>query len=565
MKKQGQVIRRAYIVLPKRRTEFQLAEDVLPKLLQRMNHISDIYVITDNPAAQWDTFSRLLEIVTHHLDSFGFVRAQLRPVHPVTNSMMRDLRDAYLAMLAMARPFHQEALSHQVASRWTLLPVLRAKSSEDMHAALELASFLRERMMIPSYALKRGPEVATWARKIDTGKERVIVEEDGRILESLFRHDLLDDLILWSLSSTGGFFLEPCAGVVLDFQRKSSRRCPESPCEDIRYWERVLSCTQDLEHCLLCWERLPESISEEVDLNRRRAEAGRVSLQLGVFAMTRGDLQRAEAHLMRASELLPEGREKGENFLYLGILMLAQGEIREAHRILTEARSLVGDDPSVLYHLGRCELAWKDFVAASDLFKEALDKGFPGKARGELLLQLAICHLNLEEYGDARKILEEIEEESPIVLFYKAMALLGHGEIEGALEFFLRALGKGPDKEDLSTILFYIGHCHKELGNFEEACSWLERAAEADPRSYEAWNLLGYCRFRLGLHHESIGAFLKALEIKQKSALDIANIATNLRELGDRENAIKWYRRALALDPTLGFALENLKKLEAQD
>jgi ribosomal protein S12 methylthiotransferase accessory factor len=45
----------------------------------------------------------------------------------------------------------------------------------------------------------------------------------------------------------------------------------------------------------------------------------------------------------------------------------------------------------------------------------------------------------------------------------------------------------------------------------------------------------------------------------------MANIASNLRDLGDRENSIRWYRRALALDPTLGFALENLKKLEAQN
>jgi len=565
MKREGQVARRAYILLPKNAEDFQMARHILPNVFRRMNHLADIYIITEDPVRDWESLSQTLEMVAEHLLSFGFVRVQLRPVHPVDHSTASGLRNAYIAMSAMAKPFYEEALSHQVASRWTLLPVLRADSSRDLDATLDLASFLKQRMILPSYSLKRGLPRASWSGRIDTAKERIILEEGGRILESLFRNDLLDDLIFWALSSGGGFSLEPCAGIILDFERRGARRCPKSPWYDIWEWERVLSYPDDLEQCLLCWDGIPDSTLDEMTLNGRRSEAGRVSLQLGVFAMTRGDFRVAEAHLQRASDLLPEGADKGEDLLYFGMLRLAQGEIEEAHQVLSKARCLLGDIPSVLYHLGRCEFLWKDYIAASELFRDALGKGLQKEARDDLLIQLAICHLNLEEYDDAREVLEEIEKETPVVLFYKAMAVLGQGHIQRALGLFLRALERGPDGEDLSSVLFYIGHCHKELGNFAEACEWLERATEADSRNYEEWNLLGYCRFRLGLHHESIGAFLKALEIKPRSALDMANIASNLRDLGDRENSIRWYRRALALDPTLGFALENLKKLEAQN
>ncbi len=46
------------------------------------------------------------------------------------------------------------------------------------------------------------------------------------------------------------------------------------------------------------------------------------------------------------------------------------------------------------------------------------------------------------------------------------------------------------------------------------------------------------------------------------SAIDYANIASNYRDMGDKENAIRYYLFALELDPTIDFARENLIKLE---
>jgi len=54
--------------------------------------------------------------------------------------------------------------------------------------------------------------------------------------------------------------------------------------------------------------------------------------------------------------------------------------------------------------------------------------------------------------------------------------------------------------------------------------------------------------------------FLRAVEIDPGSGIDWANLASNLRDLGRTEEAIKMYKRALSIDPGIGFARDNLKK-----
>ncbi|OQX01358.1 MAG: hypothetical protein BWK80_60125, partial [Desulfobacteraceae bacterium IS3] len=47
------------------------------------------------------------------------------------------------------------------------------------------------------------------------------------------------------------------------------------------------------------------------------------------------------------------------------------------------------------------------------------------------------------------------------------------------------------------------------------------------------------------------------------SAIDYANIASNYRDMGEKEKAVQYYMTALAIDPTIGFARDSLKKLQS--
>jgi ribosomal protein S12 methylthiotransferase accessory factor len=62
-------------------------------------------------------------------------------------------------------------------------------------------------------------------------------------------------------------------------------------------------------------------------------------------------------------------------------------------------------------------------------------------------------------------------------------------------------------------------------------------------------------------HQRAIGCFQKLLRLDPGSAIDYANIASNYRDMGDKEQAIRYYRFALELDPTIEFARDNLHRL----
>ena len=77
-------------------------------------------------------------------------------------------------------------------------------------------------------------------------------------------------------------------------------------------------------------------------------------------------------------------------------------------------------------------------------------------------------------------------------------------------------------------------------------------------------NLMGFCYFKLKEHEKAIEAFHKVLELNPASAIDYANIASNYRDMGNRDMAVRFYKFALELDDSIDFARESLKKLEKE-
>jgi len=72
---------------------------------------------------------------------------------------------------------------------------------------------------------------------------------------------------------------------------------------------------------------------------------------------------------------------------------------------------------------------------------------------------------------------------------------------------------------------------------------------------------MGFSHFKLKEHEEAIECFNKVLQLDPGSAIDYANIASNYRDMGQKEKAIQYYETSLAMDPSIEFARENLLKL----
>jgi tetratricopeptide (TPR) repeat protein len=556
-------LKRLYCVLSNERGSGDWPTELGGEIFSRLNHLADVYVLSEDLQADRRALAKILNGLRTHLDCWGFCRVNLRPVHPV-GRQVEALKSLYRGLVRWADPFFQEALSHQVGSRWMVLPVLRARSAAEQARAQALAGFLRERLIIPSIMLRPSPTALNGSGAgIDTDRERLLIESAQGPLATVAQNDLFDELLSWSQASGGGLEVEACSSLVVDTVQQRVSRCFNLAGHSYDRWTEAFG-EDPQEECLACRSVLPAEMRATLQYNCREAEGLRVEFQLGLYAFLRGQPERARAHLERLAdaELLPE--LQGECLLYLGLLHLQRQEVEKAHDLLSRARELRPASGVVHYHLGRCEFAWRDYIAAADLFHEALSLGVSADVEAELRIYLGIAHVQLEEYGEAMQALETAPDHEPTVLFYRAMAYLGREQVSEALAQLRLALKLGPSPEDLPSVYFYIGHCLKEMGDCDEALEPLQQALQNDPRSYEAWNLLGYCRFRLGRHHDAIEAFLKALEINPGSAIDYANIGSNLRDLGEPQQAVEWYEKALRLDPTLGFAASNLKKLNAR-
>lgn len=170
-----------------------------------------------------------------------------------------------------------------------------------------------------------------------------------------------------------------------------------------------------------------------------------------------------------------------------------------------------------------------------------------------------------EDVGQAIMTLERLKEVYPdryYIYFYLGLCYLRKEAHKEALTYFEKALKLNPEEEDISSIYCYIGIYYKDLGDYKQAIDYLNKAKEYDAEVKEIYNLLGFCYFKLKEHEKSIQNFRKVVDLDPASAIDYANIASNLKEMGNIKEAIRFYQLALDIDPSIDFARENLERLQ---
>ncbi len=163
---------------------------------------------------------------------------------------------------------------------------------------------------------------------------------------------------------------------------------------------------------------------------------------------------------------------------------------------------------------------------------------------------------------DELKKIDRLLPDKYYVRFYMGLCKIALGEQKDALNDFDRALDLNPNIQDQAAIYSYQGSCLKDLGRYKEALVVLEKGRLSDPERTDIHNLMGFCHYKLKNHKEAIACFSDAIRINPNSAIDYANIASNYRDMGEKEKAIAYYQTALAIDPTIDFAKENLAKLK---
>lgn len=121
-----------------------------------------------------------------------------------------------------------------------------------------------------------------------------------------------------------------------------------------------------------------------------------------------------------------------------------------------------------------------------------------------------------------------------------------------------------PDAE----VFYNLGLALSETQQFPEAVIALKRSAELDPRNHQVWIAIGVAYARLDRHADAKAALQEALFHKPSDGLALKNLAAELMELGEFEDAADTARLAMATlppNPQALWAVAEAVRLWGQD
>jgi Flp pilus assembly protein TadD len=195
-----------------------------------------------------------------------------------------------------------------------------------------------------------------------------------------------------------------------------------------------------------------------------------------------------------------------------------------------------------------------------------------------------------ESTSDPLRLDQPTKKVGPEVHVAAARMLENNGKAAEAQAQYQKALQTAPN--DLNALIG-LARLHDRQGNGQQAIEMYQKAIAANPQSSLAYNDLGLCYARQQQHQAALQALNKAVELQPTSTKYRNNLAAVLVDLGqtdealnhltagnapavahynlgyllqqkgDRENALRNFQHALALDPALAPARDMISQLSA--
>jgi tetratricopeptide (TPR) repeat protein len=549
----------------------------LAALFPELNWRSHLHVLNAGLAGRGRGAEEVLVAASRYLAEQKLCTLYIHPFLKISmGGAERTGAEIWELLAGFTRPFQVEAYDQQSEARLFLLPIIEPADNTTLQAALSAAEFFSTRLAKPSIYLRGRPVPDP---EIIAGTEMRIYADAvagsglSGTVEQICINQIFDD-VLERIDEQRTDILAPCRKrLIIDETRGKVYACFAEWLRDRSYGGLETASElasreddpRDLEHCSTCISRSCAAMERNLRANGKVEEGSRLFLKLAMALSSAGEHRPAEVHAQRAFEMAGSDEQRAAALLHQGLCNLSLMRLQQAEEALTAGQRYSSDQGLFAYHRGRVQFAWRDYIEAIDRFEEALASTSSGVPEADLLFNLALSHISIEEYKEARGYLDRMEQAAPPrphSRMYQGVCDLYERKYEQALEKLQEALDLGPGAEDRGRVLFFIGNCLQELGRFDEAIARLRQAVETDPLDKANHNLLGYCYYKTERHEEAVDCFRKAIEIDPGSAMDYANLGSNLRDLGRYEEALAMYHKALTLDPTIDFARENMEKLE---
>jgi tetratricopeptide (TPR) repeat protein len=261
-------------------------------------------------------------------------------------------------------------------------------------------------------------------------------------------------------------------------------------------------------------------------------------------------------------EILRANPADGPSYFYLSTLYNQMNEYGVAERYLKRAMELDPKQGAHYYQLGLIRYRQKQWVAALDLFKQALELGSGSndarvwRSIGEVQLELFDRDAALQAYTEALRL----QPSDPLTHLAVGQFYLERGDSDRAAEHLVSALEIDPT---LRAAYPLLGRAYRQSGNSLSAVSVFKKALATDPSDQESRYTLGQTLLAMGQAAEGRQELDKYEAIRQQVGSAEANYKTALARLAEGKiaEAEKLLREAVRLAPMYGPALNSLGTL----
>lgn len=184
---------------------------------------------------------------------------------------------------------------------------------------------------------------------------------------------------------------------------------------------------------------------------------------------------------------------------------------------------------------------------------------------------LGCCYDNLEEYIEAKHAYSTVIKLRPeYVDVYKSMAIIQikTNEPEKAIDYVNEGL-KYSNGEDYS--FYYIaGTACMAAKKYDECITYIQKAIELCPENVQLYNNLGTAYLTTGKFDQALETYKKSIEIDEKDSMAYFNIASILQIQEKHSEACEYFAKAHALSPEddayiIAWAISEVKSGDLQN
>jgi tetratricopeptide (TPR) repeat protein len=297
---------------------------------------------------------------------------------------------------------------------------------------------------------------------------------------------------------------------------------------------------RELDKAIVEWKKLLELPGPDKEAEKGDARRAEYWAHLG-FAY--GELEKHDEAVEAFSKAreLTSGDERYDVF-YLQAL-LAANRSREASDVLAEALQKHPESS----RLRVLETRVLDEVGRSD---EALEKALAlsrEEPTDEMRIQAVVdLYQRRKSFSEAEEFLRERLAKMPDhvgMLFLMGAVLERQGKFDDAKEYFEKVLAVEPES---AAALNYLGYMLADQGvALDQSLDYVQRALDQDPHNGAYLDSLGWVYFKMGRLDLAEDNLLKALKSLRLTGVVYDHLGDLYFRKGDREQAVRYWRKAL--------------------